>query len=139
MRKKEKAAVPTVEIPIVRASVNTGLDLQQVYLRQEGGLRNLPPKSNTKSIGQIVRENALTFFNLIFLILGLCLLFVGSIKNMAFLGVAVCNTLIGIFQEIRAKKAVDKLTLMAVGTLTAIRNGERVRVRTDLLVRDDIV
>ena len=102
-------------------------------------MRNLPPETNTKSVGQIVRENSLTFFNLVFLLLGLCLLFVGSLKNMAFLGVAVCNTLIGIFQEIRAKKAVDKLTLVAAGTLSAIRGGEKVRVRTDLLVRDDIV
>ncbi len=139
MKQKNGSDLPRTQIPVVHADPNTGLDLQQVYVRQEGGLRNLPPETNTKSVGQIVRENCLTFFNLIFLILGLCLLLVGSIKNMAFLGVAVCNTLIGIFQEIRAKRAVDKLTLVAAGTLTAVRGGERVRVRTDLLVRDDIV
>ena len=139
MKKKISSDVPIAQIPVIHADPADGLDLQQVYLRQEGGLRNLPPETNTKSVGQIVRENSLTFFNLVFLLLGLCLLFVGSFKNMAFLGVAVCNTLIGIFQEIRAKKAVDKLTLVAAGTLSAIRGGEKVRVRTDLLVRDDIV
>lgn len=139
MKQKKSNDAPIAPIPVIQADPDLGLDLQQVYLRQEGGLRNLTPETNTKSVGQIVRENSLTFFNLIFLILGLCLLLVGSIKNMAFLGVALCNTLIGIFQEIRAKRAVDKLTLVAAGTLTAIRNGERVRVRTDLLVRDDIV
>ena len=139
MKQKKSNDAPIAPIPVIQADPDLGLDLQQVYLRQEGGLRNLTPETNTKSVGQIVRENSLTFFNLIFLILGLSLLLVGSIKNMAFLGVALCNTLIGIFQEIRAKRAVDKLTLVAAGTLTAIRNGERVRVRTDLLVRDDIV
>lgn len=139
MKKKISSDVPIAQIPVIHADPADGLDLQQVYLRQEGGLRNLPPETNTKSVGQIVRENSLTFFNLVFLLLGLCLLFVGSFKNMAFLGVAVCNTLIGIFQEIRAKKAVDKLTLVAAGTLSAIRGGEKVCVRTDLLVRDDIV
>lgn len=139
MKKRNGSVSPTPQIDVIHADPAQGLDLQQVYLRQEGGLRNLTPETNTKSVGQIIRENTLTFFNLIFMILGLCLLFVGSIKNMAFLGVALCNSLIGIFQELRAKKAVDKLTLVAAGTLTAVRGGERVRVRTDLLVRDDIV
>ena len=139
MKNSINTEIHTAPIDVVHADPEKGLDLQQVYQRQEGGLRNFSPESNTKSVGKIVRENTLTFFNLIFLILGLCLLFVGSIKNMAFLGVAICNSLIGIFQEIRAKRAVDQLTLVAAGTLTAIRDSERVKVCTDLLVRDDIV
>ena len=94
---------------------------------------------NTKSEGQIIKENVLTFFNLIFLVLALCLCLVGSFKNLMFLLVAVANTVVGSFQEIRAKRAVDKLTLVAAGTAKAIRSGQRVSVRTDQLVRDDIV
>ena len=56
-----------------------------------------------------------------------------------FLLVAVANTVVGSFQEIRAKRAVDKLTLVAAGTAKAIRSGQRISVRTDQLVRDDIV
>ena len=97
------------------------------------------PPSNTKSEGQIIKENVLTFFNLIFLVLALCLCLVGSFKNLMFLLVAVANTVVGSFQEIRAKRAVDKLTLVAAGTAKAIRSGQRVSVRTDQLVRDDIV
>lgn len=126
-------------IPVIHADPSVGLTPDQVYERQTGGLSNTLPRTNTKTIAQIISENVFTFFNLIFIILGLCLLLVGSIKNMAFLGVALCNTLISIFQEVRAKKAVDQLTLVAAGSLTAIRGGEEVLVRTDLLVRDDIV
>ena len=95
--------------------------------------------SNTKSEKQIVKENCFTFFNLIFVVLALALAMVGSFKNMTFLGVCLCNTVIGIFQEIRAKRAVDALTLVAAGQLTAIRDGARCTLRTDGLVRDDIV
>ena len=62
-----------------------------------------------------------------------------SVKNMTFLVIALANTLIGIFQEIRAKRAVDKLTLVAVASVKTLRDGEWISMRTDMLVRDDIV
>lgn len=126
-------------VPVVDADIREGLGPQEISARQHGGLRNVVPASNTRSERRIVKDNVFTFFNLIFLVLGALLLFVGSFKNMTFLIVAVANTVIGIFQEIRAKRAVDKLTLVATGTVRAIRSGERVSVRTDQLVRDDIV
>lgn len=97
-----------------------GLSPQETKLRQSNGLSNIMPPSNTKSEGQIIKENVLTFFNLIFLVLALCLCLVGSFKNLMFLLVAVANTVVGSFQEIRAKRAVDKLTLVAAGTAKAI-------------------
>ncbi len=126
-------------IPVVNADINEGLSPQEVSIRQHGGLRNVTPVSSTKSERQIIKENVFTFFNLIFLVLAAALLIVGSFKNMSFLVIAVANTVIGIFQEIRAKRAVDKLTLVAAGTVRTIRSGEKVAVRTDQLVRDDIV
>lgn len=126
-------------IPVVHADVRTGLNGQEVSLRQQNGLRNITPASNTKTEKQIVKENVFTFFNLIFIVLAVLLVIVGSFKNMTFLIVAIANTLIGIFQEIRAKRTVDKLTLVAAGTVKTIRDGQAVSMRTDQLVRDDIV
>ena len=142
MKKRTPNNTNTVKyrsIPIVNPDVREGLSGRDVILRQQNGLRNITPASNTKSEKQIVKENVFTFFNLIFLILAVLLLIVGSFKNMTFLIVAIANTLIGIFQEIRAKRTVDKLTLVAAGTVKTIRDGQAVQMRTDQLVRDDIV
>lgn len=140
---KQKSKLPHLrvyrQIPMLQADPAEGLSPQEIKLRQSNGLSNIMPPSNTKSEGQIIKENVLTFFNLIFLVLALCLCLVGSFKNLMFLLVAVANTVVGSFQEIRAKRAVDKLTLVAAGTAKAIRSGQRVSVRTDQLVRDDIV
>ena len=141
MKQKSKQPYLRVyrQIPMLQADPAEGLSPQEIKLRQSNGLSNIMPPSNTKSEGQIIKENVLTFFNLIFLVLALCLCLVGSFKNLMFLLVAVANTVVGSFQEIRAKRAVDKLTLVAAGTAKAIRSGQRVSVRTDQLVRDDIV
>ena len=140
---KQKSKQPHLrvyrQIPMLQADPAEGLSPQETKLRQSNGLSNIMPPSNTKSEGQIIKENVLTFFNLIFLVLALCLCLVGSFENLMFLLVAVANTVVGSFQEIRAKRAVDKLTLVAAGTAKAIRSGQRVSVRTDQLVRDDIV
>lgn len=141
MKQKSKQPHPRVyrQIPMLQADPAEGLSPQETKLRQSNGLSNIMPPSNTKSEGQIIKENVLTFFNLIFLVLALCLCLVGSFKNLMFLLVAAANTVVGSFQEIRAKRAVDKLTLVAAGTAKAIRSGQRISVRTDQLVRDDIV
>ena len=141
MKQKSKQSHPRVyrQIPMLQADPAEGLSPQETKLRQSNGLSNIMPPSNTKSEGQIIKENVLTFFNLIFLVLALCLCLVGSFKNLMFLLVAAANTVVGSFQEIRAKRAVDKLTLVAAGTAKAIRSGQRISVRTDQLVRDDIV
>lgn len=118
MKQKSKQPHPRVyrQIPMLQADPAEGLSPQEIKLRQSNGLSNIMPPSNTKSEGQIIKENVLTFFNLIFLVLALCLCLVGSFKNLMFLLVAVANTVVGSFQEIRAKRAVDKLTLVAAGT-----------------------
>lgn len=138
-KKRNEQHISHRNIPVINADFREGLSPEEVRLRQQNGLRNITPASNTKTERQIIKEKVFTFFNLIFIVLAAALLMVGSFKNLAFLIVAIANTVIGIFQEIRAKRAVDKLTLVAAGTLKAIRSGERISVRTDQLVRDDIV
>ena len=74
---KQKSKLPHLrvyrQIPMLQADPAEGLSPQETKLRQSNGLSNIMPPSNTKSEGQIIKENVLTFFNLIFLVLALCL------------------------------------------------------------------
>ena len=92
----------------------TGLTAQQVQEHLEAGLGAGLPADSGRSEKEIILRHSLTFFNLVFIVLAV-LLVVGksTVMNMGFLGVVVINTVIGIFQEIRAKRAVDKLSLVA--------------------------
>ena len=87
----------------------TGLTNEQVQQRIEEGKINVNENPNTRSYKQIVRENVLTFFNFLNLALMIMVLLVGSYKNSMFMGIIVINTVIGIIQEVRAKKTLDKL------------------------------
>lgn len=81
-----------------------GLTSEEVRERIDNGLTNHTDISTQKTVGQIVKSNLLTYFNLIFLILTVLLCIVGSFRNLTFLPVIIGNTVIGIFQELRAKK-----------------------------------
>lgn len=126
-------------LPVVSADPEQGLTTAQFMARKEGGWCNIPGDPPTKTEGQIIRENALTLFNLVFVVLAVCLACVGSYKNMTFLIIAFVNMIIGTFQEIRSKRAVDKLTLVSAQSYRTIRESVEVSVRSDHLVRDDIV
>ncbi len=128
------------QLPILETDPQRGLTSQEATERIYAGLRNGMPNSASKTEKQIILENCLTFFNFVFIALAIFLLIGGSSpKNMTFLIVVVCNTCIGIYQEIRAKRAVDKLTLVAAQQVRVIRDGNPAPMRSDLLVRDDVV
>ena len=128
------------DVEVTLAAPEAGLTRAQVLERQENGLSNGAPVSAGRSEWEIIAGNLLTFFNLVFGVLAVALVIAGSsVKNMTFLIVVVCNLAIGCIQEIRAKRAVDKLTLVAAQKLPAIRDGEMETVPSDELVRDDIV
>ncbi|BDF68527.1 ATPase P [Oscillospiraceae bacterium] len=141
---KERKA-PQSKIPVQRAAIpvenpapESGLSREQVNLRQKGGWSNVAVESPTKTEKEIVKENVFTFFNLIFLVLAVALLAVGSYKDATFIFIAVANTAIGIFQEIRSKRTIDKLKLLAAPRGTVVREGAEMSVPTDHMVRDDI-
>ena len=138
---KNKNYIPTREpVEAVKADPKIGLNADQVSLRKACGWSNIAPASVSKSERDIILSHTLTFFNLVFVVLAVILVLVqSSPKNMTFLIVAAINTVIGIVQEIRAKQAVDKLTLVAAQTLGTVREGKVVQLRSDELVRDDIV
>ncbi|MDD4850822.1 MAG: cation-translocating P-type ATPase, partial [Gemmiger sp.] len=142
-RKKQEIAPPPEQasppLPPLTADPERGLTTAQAEQRQAAGLANCAVTSPTKSEGQIVRENIFTFFNLVFVVLAACLAMVGSFANMTFLGVVVCNTVIGIYQQIRSKRTIDKLTLVSAHKVRCVRDGALVELPATELVRDDIV
>lgn len=117
----------------------TGLTAAEVQARRAAGQTNQPPESPTKTVGQIVRDNLCTYFNLVFVILAVMLAAVGSYANMTFLGVVVCNTVIGIAQQLRAKHTIDQLTLVSAHRVRCLRDGRWGEQLSDDLVQDDVV
>ena len=117
----------------------TGLTAQQVQEHLEAGLGAGLPADSGRSEKEIILRHSLTFFNLVFIVLAV-LLIVGksTVMNMGFLGVVVINTVIGIFQEIRAKRAVDKLSLVARRPVKVVRDGQVQEVPPENIVRDDL-
>lgn len=92
--KQQPESIPRRPLPVLDADPGFGLSQAQVQARLASGWSNDPGESPSKSEGQIIRENTLTFFNLIFLILAALLVIAGSYKNMMFLVIAIANTAI---------------------------------------------
>ena len=105
----------------------------------EAGLSNRPAQDLSRSEWQIIKGNLFTFFNLLFVVLALCLVAVGAYRDIAFLGIVALNTLIGIVQEIRVKHTLDRIALLSARPATAVRDGAPVQLPADQLVLDDIV
>ena len=126
-------------IPVISADPHQGLTAGQARERTEGGWAAGTPRPSGKTEQEIILTHTFTFFNLIFVILA-AMLVIGrsTVMNMGFLLVAVINTVIGIIQEIRAKRAVDKLTLVAARPVAVIRDGEKQEISPESIVRDDI-
>ena len=116
-----------------------GLSAAEVEERVARGEVNVDAGVHTRSVRQIVRENTLTLFNAINVILAVFVLVTGSYKNMLFMVVIVCNTAIGIVQEIRSKRTTDRLSIVASSKATVLRDGARTELPLDQLVRDDVI
>ena len=101
-----------------------GLTDSEVQKRIDEGKVNISTNIKTKSIKRIFCDNIFTLFNLINVILLAALIFVGSHKNMLFIGVVIANVIIGIVQEIRSKISVDKLTILSEKKINVLRNGK---------------
>jgi len=116
-----------------------GLTDEQVQQRRKQGLVNIQPKQITKSTGQIIRDNVCTLFNAIMAGIAACLFLVGSYANTLFVFVMLSNITIGIIQEIRAKKTIERLSVLSTPKATVIRNGEKQTVELEEVVLDDII
>lgn len=116
-----------------------GLTEDEVNERVEKGLVNQSDISTGKSVKNIILSNVLTYFNLIFLIIAILLIYVGSYRNLTFLPVIIGNIVIGIVQELRAKQILDKMNLINAPHSIVFRNGVQKQILSQQLVKDDIV
>lgn len=116
-----------------------GLSIVQVQERQAAGLGNALIQPRSKTVGQILAGNLLTYFNLINLLIFLLVLSTGRYANTLFMGVILVNTLIGIIQEIRAKRVLDQLSIVTAVHAKVMRDGHQLQITLDELVMDDIV
>ena len=117
---------------------NRGLSCEEAQKRLYAGYGNVQVKNQSKSVGQIIAGNIFTYFNFIFAVFTALLVFVRSYVNMTFLPIIVCNTMIGIVQEIRAKRVLDRLTLMNEPKTQVVRSGQMLQVDSEQLVLGDL-
>lgn len=116
-----------------------GLSPEEAELRRKSGKSNGSFDVKTKSVRQILRENIFTLFNLINVILAVFVALTGSYRNMLFMGVIIANIAIGIFQEIRAKRTIDKLSLISAPKAHLMRGGRETVCAVKDIVLDDIM
>ena len=122
------------------ATAEDGLNDSQIEERELRGMVNKTDNSISKSYLQIFVSNIFTLFNLVNIFLAcLMIIFNGQIKNMLFAGIAMVNLVIGIIQEIRSKRALDKLSLVSAPSIEVVRNGQVIEISTDKIVIDDII
>ena len=117
----------------------TGLTNEQVQERIAEGKVNVNENPNIRTYKQIILENTLTFFNFLNIALLVLVLFVRSYKNSMFMGIILINTVIGIIQEIRAKKTIDKLAILTESKTVVLREGKKWSISTEKLVLDDLI
>jgi len=125
-------------LPRFEASAERGLTFEQARERLENGYGNTKPDSAEKTVGQIFKDNIFTYLNLVLVILGLCVTAVGSYLDLTFMPIVFINTMIGIVQELRSKRALSKLSFISSPYATVIRDREQITVPSDETVLDDI-
>lgn len=125
-----------------------GLSAAEVAERVKNGLINGDQNVKTKSVWQIVRGNAFTFFNILFVIFAVIMGFlverngkfeISDISNFGFLNVITINLVIGLAQELKAKRTIDKLSLLSAPKVTALRDGKEVEIPLKDIVMDEII
>lgn len=137
--KKKKQIIQ--DIPIVRYQTDKdhGLSEEQINERIEHHLVNDTKIRTSSSYLQIIARNIFTIFNVIWLFIAIALMFVGAWSDMMFLFVVIANTAISIFQEIRAKNTVEKLSMVSAPKIKVVRMGFQLEIKSEDLLLDDII
>ena len=128
-----------VSLPRLNPDVHEGLSSAEVASRVANKQVNRVKKVVGKSYLQIFASNILTFFNLLGFIIFLLMLLCQSPSNMMFIVIILANTAIGIFQEIRSKRAVEKLSIVSEPTVDVVRDGTKKTISTQDIVLDDVL
>lgn len=119
--------------------ISNGLSAAEAEQKKQNGESNGNFEIKTKSVGRIFRDNILTLFNLINVILAVMVAITGSYRNMLFMGVVISNTAIGIIQEIRSKRVIDRLSLISAPKARLLRDGKETAYPVSEIVKDDIM
>ena len=114
----------------------SGLSQEDVLKRQQLGKTHFVESKSTKTYQEIIINNIFTFFNFINIILFACIIFVGSYRNTLFISVVFFNTLTGIYQEIKAKKTLDKLSILTKQKIEVLRDNQLTKINVEEIVQD---
>ena len=120
-------------------NIETGLTDKEIEKRIQENQVNYNTTIKTKSIKEIFRTNMITLFNILNLFLAYLIFIAGAYKNLLFLGTIICNTFIGIIQEIKSKKIIDQLSLIAAEKIKVLRNKQEQDIEINQIVKDDIL
>ena len=137
-RRKELKKKPSILVRY-EPDPEKGLTNDIVEQRIVDGLVNEGGQKKTKSIAKIFFSNIVTFFNLLMFFIAGCLIAVGAYKDLVFLGIVTINILLGIIQEIKAKKMIDSLSLISSPTAKVMRDGQIKEILTSEVVLDDLL
>ena len=117
----------------------TGLTSAEVEARVAAGEVNINADVRTRTIPQIVYNNICTLFNLVNIVLAIAIFWTGSYRNLLFMAIIICNIVIGIFQEVRSKLTIDRLSVMTSTKAHVLRDGQRSNIALSEIVLGDIV
>lgn len=115
-----------------------GLSAQEVQDRAAKGLINTETEKKTKSIKEIIFSNVFTLFNILNFVIFVLIMLTGSYKNGLFICIILCNLVIGIIQEIKAKRTIDAISIVTSPTTQVIRDGRMQTIPSSQLVTDDL-
>ena len=116
-----------------------GLSEAEAALRIRNGQANVITEDAGKSMAQIILSNVFTLFNLLNLALALCLMLVGSYRNMLFMMIVAANTLVAIVQEIRARNEIERMKLLNTSKISVVRGGKEFKCTPEETVAGDLV
>lgn len=128
-----------VRVRRIKTDYKFGLTLEQVADRMEKGQNNFTPNTNVKTYKSIFIENICTFFNILCIAIFISLAVVGAWSSCVFMVVITLNIVIGIVQEIRAKRTIEKLSLLTAPVVKVVREGTEYTISTSEVVLDDII
>ena len=143
-KKKKNEPIVVKRVKRVKTDYQTGLTSEQVQERIEKGQINASPNTNVKTIKSIVFENVFTFFNMLCFVVFIALVVVNVLykqawSNVMFMAIILINIIIGIVQEVRAKKTIEKLSLLTAPVVKVVRDKVEENIAMEEVVIDDIV
>lgn len=138
-RKIHKSEILIERAERFKPKYNQGLTVDQVLQREKQKLTNGVKRKISKSWFEIIRANLLSFFNILLYAIAIAMLIVRNYSGLFFVVILVANSVIGIIQDIRAKKTLEKLSVLSKNTVKVVREGVKTEIERSQIVLDDVV